>query len=480
MELDPLKLLCSGNPLDSAISALKSELEQQIKAAVGSVTSAITDKANELKEAFEALLPPFPDVKPSFLLELQQLKDSIGEDIVTYTQKTKAFIEKWGTIVSDIETIIANLANLNVCDLMRSNYKLNPDGTAFIEAPPALTASGPPEKSAPAEVTMKNNLPEGFATKTAAATDAGKAITQTIESGELYQLKISSETNLEAIVSSAAYTSFVAKCQGQGVSLDNTAVQNLSDGERAVQHDYIVYSKDIEEVNAAVNACKLSAVKANEQFLQKIKATNGTISSEEVDAILNSVPSLVTETTLHTVKTPAIKDAMNSTAAALKSSLTASWIAFAERSAMQAGINHVEVIKGQKFAEWFNSQGFKHFTADEFTNYFSRPLNQTPSPSLWPNVVSTLRLVDELADALGGDVTITSSYRSPEYNRNVGGKIGSFHLVFNALDIQVSGKSPQSVYNTLLAWRNQGRFRGGLGLYSTFVHVDTRGSNATW
>ena len=371
MELDPLKLLCSGNPLDSAISKLKSELEQQIKDAAGAVTSAITDKANELKDAFEALIPPFPDFKPSFLLDLQELKDSIGEDIVTYTQKTKAFIEKWGQIVSDIETIVQNLANLNPCDLMRSNYKLNPDGTAFVEAPPAITASGPPEKSTPAEVTMKNNLPEGFTTKTVAATDAGKAITQTIESSELYQLKISSDTNLEAIVSSAAYASFVVKCQGQGISLDNTAVQNLSSAEQSTQQDYIVYSKDIEEVNAAINACKLSAIKVNEQFLQKIKDANGTISSEDVDAILNSLPSLVTEMTLHTVKTPAIKDATDSTSIALKTTLTANWKALADRSAMQSGINHVEVIKGQKFAEWFNAQGFKHFSASEFTNYFS-------------------------------------------------------------------------------------------------------------
>ena len=32
----------------------------------------------------------------------------------------------------------------------------------------------------------------------------------------------------------------------------------------------------------------------------------------------------------------------------------------------------------------------------------------------------------------------------------------------------------------LKLWRDQGRFQGGIGLYPTFVHVDTRGTNADW
>jgi uncharacterized protein YcbK (DUF882 family) len=41
---------------------------------------------------------------------------------------------------------------------------------------------------------------------------------------------------------------------------------------------------------------------------------------------------------------------------------------------------------------------------------------------------------------------------------------------------------PQQVYERLLEWRKSGKFTGGLGLYpsSGFVHIDTRGSNATW
>jgi len=77
-------------------------------------------------------------------------------------------------------------------------------------------------------------------------------------------------------------------------------------------------------------------------------------------------------------------------------------------------------------------------------------------------------------------VRITSSYRSPEYNRAVGGAPLSQHKRFNAADLQCDGVTPHEVFKILEAWRWQGKFKGGLGQYPTFVHIDTRGSNATW
>jgi N-acetylmuramoyl-L-alanine amidase len=55
-------------------------------------------------------------------------------------------------------------------------------------------------------------------------------------------------------------------------------------------------------------------------------------------------------------------------------------------------------------------------------------------------------------------------------------------MAFRALDIAFDGVSPQRVYDRLMEWRKAGRFTGGLGLYpsSGFVHIDTRGNNATW
>jgi N-acetylmuramoyl-L-alanine amidase len=108
--------------------------------------------------------------------------------------------------------------------------------------------------------------------------------------------------------------------------------------------------------------------------------------------------------------------------------------------------------------------------------------NSTPPRALWEKIIPTLRIVDELRDSYGRPCRILSSYRSPEYNKAVGGAQFSQHKEFTALDITFDGLSIQRVYERLIAWRKAGKFMGGLGLYpsSGFVHIDTRGRNSTW
>ncbi len=138
------------------------------------------------------------------------------------------------------------------------------------------------------------------------------------------------------------------------------------------------------------------------------------------------------------------------------------------------------------FNEWFSSQKFRHFGADEFTSYFARERkgvkNSPPPARLWKNIVPTLRIVDELRDSFGKPCRILSSYRSTAYNKAVGGAPLSQHKEFSALDITIEDISPQQLYDRLLEWRKAGKFTGGLGLYpsSGFVHIDTRGRNASW
>ena len=138
------------------------------------------------------------------------------------------------------------------------------------------------------------------------------------------------------------------------------------------------------------------------------------------------------------------------------------------------------------FTDWFNARQFRHFGAGEFTAYFGAVRkgvrNSTPPRALWDNLVPTLRIVDALRGHLGKPCRILSSYRSPDYNRAVGGAPQSQHLQFNALDIAFDGVRIGIVYAILQAWRKEGKFTGGLGFYpsSGFVHIDTRGNNATW
>ena len=146
--------------------------------------------------------------------------------------------------------------------------------------------------------------------------------------------------------------------------------------------------------------------------------------------------------------------------------------------------------KTETFTEWFSRQGIRNFSADEFTSYFSvfrrGVRNSTPPRAMWPAILPTLRIVDDLRDHFSRAIIITSSYRSPAYNgainsRGSGGAASkSFHMQFIALDIVAAGHSPDAVFEHLSEWRRAKKFTGGLGSYSSFTHIDTRGYNATW
>lgn len=147
-------------------------------------------------------------------------------------------------------------------------------------------------------------------------------------------------------------------------------------------------------------------------------------------------------------------------------------------------IDHTEPRKGETFEDYIDRQGIKHFTGAELARYFQqirgKVKNSYPHPALWHRFLPTLRIVDDLRGVLGCPVRITSHYRSVAYNKAVGGAPRSQHKEFRAADIQADGATPHEVYKILRLFRDQGRFQGGLGLYPTFVHVDTRGINADW
>jgi len=107
--------------------------------------------------------------------------------------------------------------------------------------------------------------------------------------------------------------------------------------------------------------------------------------------------------------------------------------------------------------------------------------NSLPPSELWNNMPSTLLVADKIAECLGESVVeIISAYRSPAYNATCpGGKVHSQHLRNGALDL-VFHSSPAKVAKVARELRSQGVFKGGVGLYPDFTHVDTRGNNADW
>ena len=55
-------------------------------------------------------------------------------------------------------------------------------------------------------------------------------------------------------------------------------------------------------------------------------------------------------------------------------------------------------------------------------------------------------------------------------------------MAFRAIDFMVEGNSrPTDWARALRSMRDdEGLFKGGVGLYASFVHLDTRGTNADW
>lgn len=88
-----------------------------------------------------------------------------------------------------------------------------------------------------------------------------------------------------------------------------------------------------------------------------------------------------------------------------------------------------------------------------------------------------VNVLQQIRTHFGKAVTITSAYRTPGRNKAVGGEIYSQHLYGRAADIKLQGVTPQKVaaYAEKLL-----PAMGGIGIYSTFTHVDVRSTKARW
>ena len=100
---------------------------------------------------------------------------------------------------------------------------------------------------------------------------------------------------------------------------------------------------------------------------------------------------------------------------------------------------------------------------------------------LMDNVRILAKNLQVLRDHVGKPIVIISGYRSPKYNRRIGGARKSQHMLAKAADIKIRGMSPKEVKATIVKLIKEGKMQpGGIGLYTTFTHYDIRGWNARW
>jgi uncharacterized protein YcbK (DUF882 family) len=120
----------------------------------------------------------------------------------------------------------------------------------------------------------------------------------------------------------------------------------------------------------------------------------------------------------------------------------------------------------------------EHFDLEEFNCK-----DGTPVPTEWiPRVKELCQNLEVLREYLGGNpVSIVSGYRTLSYNKKCGGALKSQHMEARASDIRVSGYTPEQVATAIKKLISLGKMKqGGVGLYGTFTHYDTRGTAARW
>lgn len=112
---------------------------------------------------------------------------------------------------------------------------------------------------------------------------------------------------------------------------------------------------------------------------------------------------------------------------------------------------------------------------------FKCPREGMPEGEILDHTKELAENLQVLRDEIGLPIRIISAYRSPDYNKSIGGAERSQHMYGKASDIKVKGMEPVEVHKVVLRLISEGKMKqGGVGLYETFVHYDIRGTRARW
>jgi len=126
--------------------------------------------------------------------------------------------------------------------------------------------------------------------------------------------------------------------------------------------------------------------------------------------------------------------------------------------------NYIEFVKNSDLS----FQALPNFTLGEL-------LTKNTKNTFTRLSIDVLIMLDKVRSEWGSPLYVSSSYRSPSYNKSVGGATSSQHAKGNALDIHPA-PSEIKAFQAFIKSRN---LNGGVGYYNTFLHIDV-GSKRTW
>jgi len=101
----------------------------------------------------------------------------------------------------------------------------------------------------------------------------------------------------------------------------------------------------------------------------------------------------------------------------------------------------------------------------------------TPYPAEWreTRAVDLAHAFERVRAACGGHpLTVLSAYRSPAHNRAIGGAPKSQHVEGRAVDVRPPAGMAVETFAMLIKANAAAWGIRGVGVYRTFVHLDTR------
>ena len=94
------------------------------------------------------------------------------------------------------------------------------------------------------------------------------------------------------------------------------------------------------------------------------------------------------------------------------------------------------------------------------------------------NIIEVTKLFGEIRDKWNDSIIVTSGYRPPAINKQVGGASRSQHILGKAIDCQPAKGNIYTFYEVVSGiMRSKGTGGLGRGMRLNFVHIDTRNTN---
>lgn len=88
--------------------------------------------------------------------------------------------------------------------------------------------------------------------------------------------------------------------------------------------------------------------------------------------------------------------------------------------------------------------------------------------------------LQRIRDAVEKPIIVTSGYRCPARNKDVGGVVNSYHTQGKAADFKIPGMTPTEVLEFIEKNLPDIANSCGIGTYSSWTHLDVRGKKARW